>query len=194
MPPSRLKSALLNTLGALAYLFCLLQWVWTAVLFLPGIMRSDFMKQFLQKPVTPPPVTSQAVDAPVAGIIFMAIFVVLMIVATLYIIIKIPSVVGKTGSKITHKTTDLTLPIVTHHKELPAKKRLQLTARLLFIVKILLCVIPFGMLYVEDTTNIDISRDVVFIIGAVAALCSIVLFCLQAAGAKLLHTDYKQVW
>jgi hypothetical protein len=137
MPPSRLKSALLNTLGALAYLFCLLQWVWTAVLFLPGIMRSDFMKQFLQKPVTPPPVTSQAVDAPVAGIIFMAIFVVLMIVATLYIIIKIPSVVGKTGSKITHKTTDLTLPIVTHHKELPAKKRLQLTARLLFIVKIL---------------------------------------------------------
>ena len=191
---STIKSALLNAIGALAYLFCLLQWVWAAVLFLPGIMNSDFMKQFLQKPVTPPPVTSQAADVPVAGIIFMAVFVVLMILATIYIIIKIPSVVGKTGSKITHKATDLTLPIVTNHKKLPAKKRLQLTARLLFIVKVLLCVIPFGILYVADTKSVDIPRDVVIVIGAVTALCSVVLFCLQAASAKLLHVDYKQVW
>lgn len=189
-----LKSALLNTFGALAYLFCLLQWVWATVLFLPGIMNSDFIKQFIHTPVTPTPVTSQAVSVPIAGIVFIAIFASLMIIVTIYIIIKIPSVVGKTGSKITHKVTEFTMPLVTNHKKIPTKKRLQLTARLLFIIKVLLCVIPFGMLYIADTKSIDIPGDVVVIVGAVTALCSIVLFCLQAASAKLLHVDYKQVW
>ena len=192
--PHPLKPLLLNTLGALAYLFCLLQWLWTVALFLPLILKSDFMKQFTHPPVAPTPVVSQPADMSPIGLVFVAAVAVVMILLTIYIVVKIPAVVGKTGSKLTHKATAMALPVVMNHKKLPQKKRLQLTARLLFITKITLCVIPFGILLFIDNKDIGITRDIVIIISAVTALCSITLFCLQAASAKLLRVDYKQVW
>jgi len=189
-----LKSLLLNTLGALAYLFCLLQWLWTVALFLPLLLKSDFMKQFVQPPVAPAPVVSQPAEMSVAGIIFVAAVAVVMILLTIYIVIKIPAVVGKTGSKLTHKATALALPVVTQHKELPKKRRLQLTARLLFITKIILCILPFGVLFLANTQTGDVTRDIAMIIGAVTAFFSLGLFGLQAVSARLLHVDYKQIW
>jgi len=194
MASPTLKTLLLNTLGALAYLFCLLQWLWTVALFLPLILKSDFMLQFTHPPVAPTPVVSQPADISLAGIIFVAAVAVVMILLTIYIVIKIPAVVGKTGSKLTRKATAVALPLMTQHKALPKKRRLQLTARLLFITKIILCIIPFGILLFIDNKDNGITRDIVIIIGAVTALCSITLFCLQAASAKLLRVDYKQVW
>ena len=192
--PQTLKSLLLNTLGALAYLFCLLQWLWTVALFLPLLLKSDFMKQFVQPPVAPAPVVSQPADLSVAGIIFVAAVAVVMILLTIYIVIKIPAVVGKTGSKLTHKATALALPVVMQHKVLPKKRRLQLTARLLFITKIILCIIPFGVLFLANTQTGDVTRDIALIIGAVTAFFSLALFGLQAVSARLLHVDYKQIW
>lgn len=192
--PHPLKPLLLNTLGALAYLFCLLQWLWTVALFLPLILKSDFMQQFTQPPAAPVPVASQPAEISTLGIVFVAAVAVVMIVLTIYIIIKIPSVVGKTGSKITHKATAMALPVVTNHKKLPQKKRLQITARLLFIIKIILCVIPLGILFFVDDKDAGITRDIAIVIGGVTALFSLTLFGLQAAGAKLLRVDYKQVW
>lgn len=194
MPHSTLKSALSNTLGALAYLFCLLQWVWAVVLYLPAILRSDFIKQFMQKPVAPPPITNQPVEISTVGLIFTVAIVVIVAIATIYIIIKMPYTIGKTGSKISHKATDIALPIVTSHKKLPPKIKLQLTARLLFITKISLCVIPFGIILLVDNQTVSMSRDIVLIIGVFTALGSLAFFGLQAASTKLLHINYRQVW
>ena len=189
-----LKPLLLNTLGALAYLFCLLQWLWTVALFLPLILNSDFMKQFTQPPVAPTPVVSQPAELSLAGIIFVAAVAVVMILLTIYVIVKIPAVVGKTGSKLTHKATAVALPLVTQHKKLPTKRRLQLTARLLFMTKIIFCLIPFGILFFANSQTNGITRDIALTIGAVTAFFSLALFGLQAAVARLLHVDYKQVW
>lgn len=192
--PYSLKPLLLNTLGALAYLFCLLQWLWTVALFLPLILKSDFMQQFVQPTVAPTPVVSQPAELSVAGIIFVAAVAVVMILLTIYIIIKIPAVVGKTGSKLTHQATAVALPLVTKHKKLPKKRRLQLTARLLFITKIIFCLIPFGILFFADSQTDGITREIALTIGAVTALFSLGLFSLQAIGAKLLHVDYRTTW
>lgn len=192
--PHPLKSLLLNTLGALAYLFCLLQWLWTVALFLPLLLKSDFMKQFVQPPVAPAPVVSQPAEMSVAGIIFVAAVAVVMILLTIYVIIKIPAVVGKTGSKLTHKATALALPVVTQHKKLPTKRRLQLTARLLLMTKVSFCLVPLGILFLANTQTGDVTRDIALIIGAVTAFFSLALFGLQAAGAKLLHVDYRTIW
>ncbi len=192
MNRQKIASAITNTLGALGYLFCLLQWLWTTALFLPIILNTDFIKQFVQEPTTPVPVTSQPGEISLLGIIFVATVAVIMIITTIYIIIKIPSTIGKTGSKITHKTTDAALPILTRHKKLPQKKRLQLTARFLFITKMILCIIPFGIIFFVSNRSISMSRDIVIVVGAVTAIFSIALFCLQAILAKLLHIEYKQ--
>ncbi len=192
--PQTLKPLLLNTLGALGYLFCLLQWLWTVALFLPLILKSDFMKQFTHPPVAPTPVVSQPADMSPIGLVFVAAVAVVMILLTIYIVVKIPAVVGKTGSKLTHKATAVAFPVVTQHKKLPKKRRLQLTARLLLMTKLSFCLVPLGVLCLANTQTGDVTRDIALVIGAVTALFSLTLFGLQAVGARLLHVDYKQVW
>lgn len=124
----------------------------------------------------------------------MVVITVVMILVTIYAVIKLPSAVGKTGSKIVHKATTLALPVITNHKKLPPKKYLQLTARMLFISKLTLCIIPFGILLLANNPDIGLTRDIVMIIASASAVCSIACFGLQAASTKLLHVDYKHVW
>lgn len=194
MTRSKLKSALINVIGALGYLFCLLQWIWTMVIFLPLLLDSDLMRQFIQKPVVQEPVVAQSVGISTAGIIFAVGVVIVMVILTIYVIIKMPTTVGKTGSKITHKATALALPIITNRKKVPKKKRLQLTARLLFITKITLSLVPFCLVYFIDNYDSSLDRDIVIIIAALSAFCAIGLFCVQAAGAFLLRVNYKTTW
>lgn len=194
MTSSKLRSVIVNILGGFGYLFCLMQWVWAAIIFLPPLLDSDLMQQFIQKPVVQEPIAAQPAEISTAGILFAVGVVIVMIILTIYVIIKMPATVGKTGSKITHKATAIALPIIMNHKKVPKKKRLRLTARLLFITKITLSLIPFCLIYFIDNQDTNLDRDVVVIIAAISAFCAIGLFFVQAASAKLLRVDYKTVW
>lgn len=192
MKRETIKSGIVRLTGAIGYLFCSLQWLWTIMLFMPAILGSEFVKQMQQKSVAPPPV--QPIDLSGFGMIFAIIITVIALVATIYILIKMPSSIGKSGSKITHKAANAALPIVTRHKILPAKKRLQLTARLLFAIKLSLCIIPFVTMLFADSGVADITQTVITTIGGVLAICSIIFFSIQALLAKLLHVNYKLTW
>lgn len=187
-----IKSGIVGLTGAIGYLFCTLQWLWTIMLFLPAILGSNFVKQMHQEPVVPP--TVQPAELSGFGIAFAIIVTLVVLIATIYILVKMPASIGKSGSKITHKAADTALPIITLHKKLPTKKRLQLTSRLLFVTKISLCTIPFVAMLFSNNTIVDMSQTVVVAIGATIALCSIIFFSAQAILAKLLHVDYKLTW
>ena len=194
MKNQKIAVTTINTIGGGGYVFCLLQWLWAAMLFLPGLLKAGFMKQFIQAPPPPSPVVSQPDGVSTVSIIFIAVVVIVMVILTIYICIKIPATIGKTGSKITHQATDIALPIVTRHKKMALKKQLRLTARLLFLTKMAFCILPFGLILLTDNADNNLSRNVVIIIGAFTAVCALTLFSLQAGVAKLLRVDYKQVW
>lgn len=181
-----------NIVGGLGYLFCMLQWLWASMLFLPAVLDSGFVAQLSQKRDVIP--ASQPIAMSTTGTIFAIIVTALVVVVAIYVFVKMPSSIVKTGSRITHKTATITLPVITHHKTLPQKKRLQLTTQLVFLIKMVLCIIPLTALVFLTDIPEGMTRYAVVVAGSVAALCSILLFGFQAVSAKLLRIDYKDLW
>lgn len=185
MPASQQKSiTVANFFGALGYISCLLQWLWATVLLLPLLLESD-VKYFLLPHVDSSTTTTSTIQLSgpsllwtiIGGIVTIIVFII-----TIVILVRLPQAIAKTGKKVTHTAAKTLVPIVAHTHELPAKKRLQLTARLLKIIKLTLCLMPFGLLLVSYFyPPKGLSIELIWVLGAMLAVGTMVWFSLQYA-------------
>lgn len=178
------KTRLVNTLGAFGYLSVLFQWLWAVVVFLPTLIDSD-----LGNWVTP---QSGGQSAPVFAIeqppliltIIVIAITVLMLVVAVIALIRLPAQVMKTGKKITHTPAEALVPVVTHHKKLSKDKRKRLSARIVRIIKLSLCLVPFVISCSAYFIVLDLSYEIVVILAAAMAGLSLFWFGSQYTLAR----------
>lgn len=184
-----------NLLGTLFYLSCLLQWMWSILPFMPGIIT---LVESFQAPIDPATVepTVQIVGSqPSALAILIAIIATVFILAIcVYLVAKIPTAIGKTGQKITKGASSYIVPIVSHRKELTPKKRRQLTARVIVYLKIALATAPviLGLCTAFIATELPYTV-IAFVVGALG-VASFTVLGLQLLMTKLLKVSPEKTW
>lgn len=136
------RRALYTIFLGLAYIAITLQWLWVLIIGLPPLIESDMFVSFMQ-PAEPAPVTPKhdVEFSPIIAIIAGAITLVFLVL-TIIIFIKLPKTIMGTGEKIMHQSSEAIVPVITHHKKLPPKKRRQLSMRITRFLQLLLLIIP----------------------------------------------------
>ncbi len=185
-----------NSAGALGYFSLLMQWLWLAIVFLPGLLENGTFKAiFLSKPSIDQPIhstTSTLTDSPVA-MIGVVMITLIMIALTIYVVLKIPGAVAKSGRKITNEVTNVAVPIITHHKKVSAKKQRALTFAISFFVKFCLAAIAYLLLIIPPSGTVTLDGGIIWAIGSIFAASSFVWFGTQYAIAKLFALPPKQL-
>ena len=190
MPESAIKTKIANIFGSLGYLFCAMQWLWAVLLYFSVIQPAISY-------VTPDP-TEKTYDVPSFSValphpvemVVVAIVVIVMIAVTMYVLVKLPSTIVKTGSKAAHRATTTAVPVAMklQHKKATKKNRLALTPKLLVIVKALLVVIPIVLTATSillQTMPIDYS--IAIVVGGVLAGITCLCFALQYLLSLVFH-------
>lgn len=116
---------------------------------------------------------------------------------TVYVIIKIPSTIVKTGKKVVNEAADNLTPLIlkVQHKKDTKKSRRKLTARLALTIKILIVTIPAILSLLsqfQDKPMVD--YNVVMFISLWLAGFSIIAFFIQYLLAKIFAIKRQDLW
>ncbi len=189
-----------NFIGAFGYLFCFLQWLWVVILYsgyfesFSNLLLNQIDTESISKPITPT-VTSSISGMPLT---VMAIIIIsVMIIFTIYVIFKMPSIILNSSKNIVHETAETAAPIVAKiaHKKETKKVHIKLTTRLVIAVKAGLIVLAILAMALSKFVEKPVfNYEIVIIIGLWLAGCSIILFAIQYLIARILRVDVSKLW
>lgn len=186
------RAQFVNTFGTLGYISLVVQWAWSLLLlFYPQIETGDSF--LLPDHTTSTPVHSFSL-APTPLITGIAILITLLvIIASIIMIIRLPKAIGQRGQKITQTAASAMVPIVTNHAPLPEKKKRELSYRIATILKCLFLMIPLVLvLFASETVPLD--GALILVIAGFTAACSALWFALQYGLSLLLHVPTRLLW
>lgn len=165
------------TLRFLGYICCILGWLWLAIIALPPLIESGAINGILPDETTPKPVIPVAPQPGISPVASLAVGIItlIMLTATFFILWRLPRTVVKSGDKIVEATAESVLPVVTHHRKLPAKRQRQLSRRLAFIVRLLAMLIPFAVIFFLPSPS-SLNKEVVMAVAAAIAAFGVLLF------------------
>lgn len=185
-----IKKGITNSFGSLGYFFCFLQWFWVIMLYFSVIQSVTlFVTPTADKQIEQTPDFTFTLLGPLDAVI-VAIVTGIMIVITIYVLIKIPISIVKNSNKVVRKTTETMAPIVikSQHKKDTKKNRAMITPKLALIMKLLLVIIPIALTTTSgllEKPSIDYS--IAMIVGCGLACLSVMFFAIQYVSAGLLH-------
>lgn len=187
------RTMLANTCGTFGYLSCLLQWLFVSLLYLPLLLDNKQLKGFLLPEPVQQPAHVVTASAPSPFLIGIAVvFTVLMLFFTLFLVLRAPIAIAKTGRNITKKTAEAIVPLVVHHPLSSTKKRL-LTVRLIKLIKLVIVILPLLISLSALFVSVALPIDVTLFVSAFLAIGSIVWFSLQYICAKALNVQLKNL-
>jgi hypothetical protein len=154
-----------NTLLGVAYFALVLDWLWLALVALPRLIETGKL-DFLTTPPTPQPeivhpdvVASSPLMWLVVGIATLGI-----LIMTVVVLIRIPRAVVQTGQKVITETAEAVLPVFTHHKQIPAKKKRLLSRRLMLVIQMLLSTLPLVVCLFLPAYH-ELTREIIITIA-----------------------------
>lgn len=191
-----IKKNTVNLVGSVGYLFCFLQWFWVVMLYFSVIQSIPLAPPETDKQAEQLPSFTLTLPDPVEATI-VGIVVVVMIVLTLYILVKIPMSIAKTSNAVVHSAAKAMTPVVikAQHKKDTKKFRVKITTRLILVIKSLLVIIPMALTAVSgllERQSIDYS--IAIIIGGGLACLSLGGFIIQYTLARLLRVKSSVLW
>jgi hypothetical protein len=130
-----------------AYMTCLLQWLWLFMVGIPNLVQSGAIDFITAKPELVQTPASQPIEMSPLVWVLVGSVTLLLLVVTVIVLIRIPRTIVSTGEKIVHHTTEAIMPAITHHRPLPAKKRLALSARLILTIQLVMVLTPLVISY-----------------------------------------------
>lgn len=191
------KKGIANFFGSLGYLFCTLQWLWAAMLYI-GMLQSAtwLVPEAPDSKAEELPHFTFTLPSPLEMAIVVAVTV-LMIALTAYALMKMPVGIVKTSNKIVHKTAETVAPAVikAQHRKDTKKLRVYITSRLMLAVKLLLIVLPVASTAASgllEKQSIDYS--IAMVVGCGLAVFTVVFFAIQYALAGLLRVKMAELW
>lgn len=192
------KKHIANFFGAIGYLVCSLQWLWMIMLYFSLIKALMLLiSPSADSPVVKPSPATVDLSSNTPLMIVAAIIVIIMVVLTIYIIVKMPSIIAKTGKKIVHTTANSATPIVLHiqHKKDTTRNHKKLTLRLILAIKIILITVPIILAFTSqfiEKQMIDFS--IAIYVSLFLACSSIISFAIQYFLARLLSVSRQDLW
>jgi len=193
------KHKLTNFFGGLGYFSCAAQWFWVILLYFSYFraimtLMAPIADTDTTKIIETLPTVTQSIN-PLAFVVG-SIIVITVIAVTIFVIIKMPSTIAKTGQKLVHKSSESILPIALRiqKKKETKKNKIKLNFSLILIIKILIIIIPiiltFTSQFIKDQTfDFDIAMYV-----SVFLLClSSIFFCIQYVFARLFAIDKQNI-
>lgn len=142
----RLRHYLGRTLLTIAYMALVFEWLWLVIIGLPPVIESglfDALSMPVESSQTRPEPQSDSSPVMIAAVGAMTVII---LIVTTVILVKLPHTIMKGGDVIMTQVAEKTLPVITHHKTLPPKKRRELSRRLRLLFELIVSVIPFALL------------------------------------------------
>jgi len=152
----------------ISYVFTVFGWLWLGMLLAPLLEGTQALELLLPNGITEvQPVTPHESTSPFLLIVaaFVTASILILCVVLLW---RLPKNILKAGSTVTQTVSEAIVPIAVHKKPLSKKKRLLLTRRTIFLVRLLFIVLPFIGLALCPPIK-DVSREVVWFAGAIMA-------------------------
>lgn len=191
-----MKQILVNALGAIGYVFVAIQWMWAFIIVvIPLASHPFFMELFMpsSRPASEPLIGLGPMPE-LAQSVVMVFSVIMSLGIIIYVAIKAPAVVGRTGQRMTRKVATKALPVITHRKKITKKRKKSLLERLTWSIKAGMVVMPALALAVPPGDIIDLNHDASIVFGLALASVSAIYFGLQFIFAKLWAIDANRVW
>ncbi|MDX2775816.1 hypothetical protein PV379_00400 [Streptomyces caniscabiei] len=192
-----IKRNLANTFGAVGYLFCLLQWFWAVLLyfsFIQSAISFTLLPNESQPVAAPHPTMTLPSQLEIAILIIMTVVIV---VTTIYVLVKMPATIARTGSKIVHQTTNTIAPVIikAQHKKDTQKNRTKLEPKLMAAVKAGLILIPILLgLSSGLIKELPIEYSIAIIISIGLGGVSMSFFLFQYVTARFLRVKVSDLW
>lgn len=194
---TNLKKNIANFFGAVGYFSCSLQWLWTIVLYFSLIEAfALFISPNSNNHIIKYPIIVDS-GSNTLQIIIVAAITIIMGVITVYILIKMPSVIAKTGKKIVHRTAENATPIVLRiqHKKDTKKGHRKLTLRLILIMKTLLILAPVMLSLASQFIEKQmITFSIAMYVSLGLACFSVIFFVFQYFVAAALSVKSSDLW
>ncbi|MGB4768571.1 MAG: hypothetical protein WBP22_04905 [Candidatus Saccharimonas sp.] len=193
MERTQKRLVIANTFGSFGYISVLFQWLWTFLILAYPLLSSR--PDFLFLPSSEPTFTHDTTPAPASPfLVIIAIAATIAILGvTVVAVARLPKNVGKKGATLTRNTTAAVLPAITHHKKLTKKKRVQLSYRIVLVIKLLLVTLPLVALLFGQPLE-KITPEVVWAMAFFCAACSISYFLVQHLLARFMRISNEKLW
>ncbi len=191
MHKTRKKHVAVTIFGTLFYIVSALGWLWAILPYVPDIAK---LSRSLQ-PDTQPAEHVVAAGPPSLLLVIIAVGITITVLAmTIYALVKLPSTIRKSGEKLTHSASSHIVPILTHRTALSPKKRRQLTAKVTFYVKLLLCTLPVTISACSFMVPTGLPYELTMLVATFFAVIALVLLGAQLLLAKWLRVPLDIVW
>lgn len=190
-----MKRRFVNLFGALSYLAIILEWMWLFILYIPLLLKYHVFDWTLPKASSTPSEQFHFTFAlpSVFTLVIASIVTALVIVITLYILIKIPIEAVKKSHALTTEASEKVVPVLTHHKHISKKQKIELSARIIFYTKLVLIVIAVCTLLPTQFIQTGLPSSIGLFIGIILALFAALTLGLQIILARLLHVPTEQL-
>lgn len=194
MTPRKKSSRLVAALGTLGYASLLMQWMWMAVVSGYALLmdKNHSWTKIQSAPAQPQPEMQFSLPSPLA-VIIAAIITLVIIIATIYVLAKLPRAIGKTGARVTRTTSDALTPLVTNHKPVTPKQRRVISYRLGIAIKMGLVVVPLAVSLLPYPA-VPLEYRAVAAMAIIMASFSAGYFALQYLTAHLKQVDRQTIW
>ena len=179
----QIRRRLSKTVLTCFYFSCLLGWLWSLLFYLPIIIPFLEKMQHAQSsssetyPVTLPDFSLPQPIAVTVGIIC----VIGAIACIVYVLLKAPKVIRKSGDTISHSATSTITPLVAKHRTLSPKQKRHLSLRVLFYCRFALCILPLLISFGVASISTPIPTAAIICLSAILSslsLCLLVVFSL----------------
>ena len=187
MTKKRIRRLFAQLFLAIAYIAVTLQWLWVLTIGLPPLVETGVFDSFSSHRQAEQPVASTAAGpspflAVVAGVITL-----LFLAITIIVLIKLPKTISHTGETLVHKASEVVIPVITHHKKIPAKKQRVLSQRVMMGAQLTLVVIPllisFFLPPIQTITSQIITTLAIWLAG-ISIICFVISWLLQPAATS----------
>ena len=125
-----------------------------------------------------------------------SIILITVIAITIFVIVKMPSTIAKTGQKIVRKSTESVIPIILNiqNKKESKRNKIKLSFGLILIFKTLLIIIPVILTYTSQFIK-DSTFDfyIAMYVSIFLLIISIVSFGIQYLLARLFSVNRQDI-
>ncbi len=168
-----------NTLLGVSYLAVILNWLWLALIALPRLIETGKFDLLTKVPEpTPEVVQPDAISSSPLMWVVVGIATLGILVMTVVVLIRMPRAIVRTGQKLVNETAEAVIPAVTHHKPLPAKKKLVLSRRIVLLVQLFISIVPLVVCLFLPAYH-ELTRQIILTIAAWLSAIGVVGFVLS---------------
>lgn len=173
-----MRNILAKMLLAASYILLVLQWLWVLLIALPPLIKSGAFDGLNSPTVQTPVIQAQPLAPSPLVLTIVGLITLIILVVTVIVLIRLPKTIMHTGERVVHQAAEAVIPVLTHHKPLPTKKRRLLSRRVTLAVQLFAVLLPlvisfflpsFDELTPRIITSIALFLAAISIVGFVTA-------------------------